>query len=653
VARPTHIAVLLTASLALAACGDGSGPYLNMAPHVTNVGRDACLECHAGNYVTYIQSEMGRSFRPATLALSDAQFEGIEPIYDPDNDLYFLPFNRGEDLFIMEYRVADGDTVHKRIEQIDYIVGSGQHTNSHIMEENGYLYQMPLTWYAQDGKWSLPPRFDHGSNYRFDRPIPVECMTCHNDTPVFDVTSQNRYDYVPHGIGCERCHGPGSLHLERWKADGIPDTNLVIDTYASTDKTIVNPRKLSIDRQIDICQRCHMQGATVYGQGMTALDYRPGMDLSEVLGVYSPRFADSTRNFIMASHPDRLAMSECFRSSHAPGSVDNPMTCITCHNTHVSIDILGPDHYQLTCKTCHTPERRNECTEDEAIRVQAENDCASCHMPISGSTDIPHVRITDHYIRVPDPTEPQLQSPVDTTGAEGFFGLASHMKLDPSTHDLADAYLAYYEGRSRTRPDFLDSAAVLLESLEDKLSPRFQKSQLKLLYWQNRFDQIRALSRDLDPEVLQDPLSCFRLGEAFAAGGQYGQAIRYLEQGARVAPFHLHILMRLAEVYTSDGQAEAALETYNRIAELNPKFNVYNNRGFLRLLEGDLEGAEDDFRKALHLDPDLVRAIENMASLYVNTDRLEQARPYVKRLLELDPENEGYRMLSNLLQPGE
>ena len=64
-------------------------------------------------------------------------------------------------------------TINPRLfpEQIDYIVGSGQHTNSHMMEVNGYFYQLPLTWYTQDGKWDLPTGFDA---HRFMRPMQIE-----------------------------------------------------------------------------------------------------------------------------------------------------------------------------------------------------------------------------------------------------------------------------------------------------------------------------------------------------------------------------------------------------------------------------------------------------------------------------------------------
>ena len=212
------------------------------------MGIDVCKTCHPAKYETFIQAEMGRSFRPATLTNSVADFDNPEPVHDRFANLSYLPYHKGEDLFIMEYRVSGRDTVHQRIEKIDYIVGSGQHTNSHIMEVQGYLYQMPLTWYAQDGKWDLPPKFEGGNNSRFSRPIPMECMTCHNAISDFIEGSENQFAKVPHGIDCERCHGPGSVHVREKQAGNVVDVSKVIDF------TIVNPAKLPVDRQFDICR---------------------------------------------------------------------------------------------------------------------------------------------------------------------------------------------------------------------------------------------------------------------------------------------------------------------------------------------------------------------------------------------------------------
>ena len=66
------------------------------------------------------------------------------------------------------------------LKRSDYKIGSGHHTNSHIFEINGYLHQIPYTYYTQEEIADLPPGFENGQNSRFTREIGLECMSCHN-----------------------------------------------------------------------------------------------------------------------------------------------------------------------------------------------------------------------------------------------------------------------------------------------------------------------------------------------------------------------------------------------------------------------------------------------------------------------------------------
>ena len=617
--------------------------YLNLGSDVSYVGIEACKTCHPAQYETYVQSEMGRSFRPATLSNSDANFIDAKPVYDSFSQMHYQPYHDGEDLYLMEYRLSGRDTVHRRIEKIDYIVGSGQHTNSHIMEESGYLYQMPLTWYAQDGKWDLPPKFSGGNNSRFGRPIPLQCMTCHNAMPEFVQGSENRYSKVPHGIDCERCHGPGSLHVEEKMA------GKVVDVTTEIDYTIVNPRKLPVDLQFDICQNCHMQGVSIHKPGETPLDFRPGRPMLDVQNVFWPRYADSVNTFIMASHPDRLKMSACFRESHAAPEEFQPLTCISCHNPHVSIKTLGPAYFNEKCQSCHTPAKNNLCAEDEAVRAASNDNCVTCHMPVSGSSDIPHVRVTDHFIRTPIEGD-RLLSTEEMEAQKKLVGLASLIENDPPITDVVKGFLTYYE-EVTNNPVFLDSALVYLERARAE-APARELAPLWIWawFWRQDYGSIIGLAGSLNAQTIQDPWTLYRIGEAYLSTGQPANAIRYLQLAVGRAPEHLRFLNKLAAAYTNAGNFNEALSIYDSILDVNPNFEAaYNDRGFAHILMGDFEAAEADLVTALDLDPDAISPLGNLASLYYNTGRGDEARPYVQRLLELDPDNPDYLNLWSLV----
>ena len=419
------------------------------------VGMEKCRTCHESVYQTFIQTGMGQSFAPATKQKSAADFSPEHAlVYDKDLDYYYKPYWKGDSFLIMEFRLEGKDTVHKRIEQVAYIIGSGQHTNSHIYSVNGYLYQAPITFYTQKHKWDLAPGFEKGASSRFTRLIESECMTCHNGYPDFVQNSLNKYNSVKSGIDCERCHGPGSLHVEA-RANNTP-----VDTSKMPDYTIVNPRRLSTELQNNICQRCHLQGIPVVNDGKTVFDFHPGMKLSEVMNVFMPEYEGAQDKMIMASHVERMKKSECY-------VVSGKMSCITCHNPHISVKFTPRTQYLNACYNCHgntpvtadalqqTDPNKKGCTEKPELRAAKGNDCITCHMPHNGSIDIPHVAVTDHYIRK-RPLSDTLKGKITA-----FIGLKCFNNSHTDAITTARAYLEFYERYNASR-GLIDSALLYL-----------------------------------------------------------------------------------------------------------------------------------------------------------------------------------------------
>ena len=596
------------------------------------VGIDACAACHPQKVATYEKAQMGRSWAAATLTNSAADFDHPDPVYDDYNDLYYQALARGDSLYILEYRLSGSDTVHRRLEKIDYIVGSGHHTNSHIMDVGGYLFQMPMTWYVQDSTWDLPPGFRGPNNARFDRPIVVKCITCHNGMPQIVEGSYNRYDAVPHGINCERCHGPGSVHIAAMRA------GKVVDVSKETDYTIVNPAKLPVALQFNICQGCHVQGAAVPKEGKTFADFRPGMSLASVENVFWPRFADSLDQFVMASHSDRLTQSTCFRRS----TPRQPLTCVTCHDPHVPIEALGDDHYDAACQSCHAPA--------DVSRQHAEpvtQRCVTCHMPVSGSKDIPHVRITDHLIRTPDTTGATVR--IGAATPSRFVRMASLIDASPTLKEVAQGYLTYYE-EVTDHPGFLDSAAVYLRAAQARTSlEAVAEPLIRMHYLSGDYEAIIRVARSL--KTTSDAWTAYRIGDAYLETDNPGAGLSFLDQAVMLSPANLRFRRRLASAYVLVGRSTEAARSLDAVLEANPKFaEAYSDRGYVHVLLRDFAQAEADLLEALALSPDLEMALANLASLYFNTDRMAEARPLVRRLLKLDGTNMQYHQLWNLVQ---
>ncbi|MDZ4758884.1 MAG: multiheme c-type cytochrome [Bacteroidota bacterium] len=610
-------------------CGDQSEPakekflYRNHSDSAKYLGSEACKGCHADKYETFMQTGMGQSFGLATPQKSAGKFTGHEVLYDKFLDLYYAPHFVGNELYILEFKLQGKDTIHKRDQKIKYIIGSGHHTNSHIIESNGYLYQAPLTFYTQEGKWDLPPGFENGANSRFSRIIGHECMSCHNSLPDYVQGSENQFTNIPLGIGCERCHGPGSLHVSD-KQKGI-----LVDTKNNIDYSIVNPRKLPWQLQIDVCQRCHLQGNTVLKQGKDWQSFRPGMKLSDVMDVFLPRYADDENRFYMASHAVRLQMSPCFLKSN-PDLNDNnnlKLTCITCHNPHVSTRQTGKEQYNTACKNCHSNAVKNTCTENILIRNKVQDNCVQCHMPKNGSSDIPHVSVTDHYIR-----KKVGNTTSNTTNT--FKGLRCVNNREVADIAAAVAYLNSYE-KDNNKNHTLDSAAYYIK----KMGKENPELKIRELYISQKYAELINYMQ-INKIISADAWTNYRLGIAFLEKGDMNSAVSWLENAVRFAAKNLEFQQKLGIVYIATGNTARGKDILEKLLLINPAMPVtWYNMAMVAGKENNISLAETCLHKCIYYDPNHIQALINLANISEKKNDTVNLKKYILRLRKLQPNN--------------
>lgn len=591
--------------------------YSALTDSVEYVGMAQCISCHSDIHNTFSETGMGKSFGHATKTKSSAEFESHSTIYDSISNFHYYPFWINDSLKILEYRLDGLDTIHKRLETIDYIIGSGQHTNSHLIQTNGYLYQAPVTFYTQKGKWDLAPGFENGQNSRFGRIIKMECLTCHNGLTKNVKGSVNKYRFIPSGIDCERCHGPGSVHVKE-KLAGI-----IVDTSRLIDYSIVHPGKLSIDLQNELCQRCHLQGVTVLNDNNNWADFRPGMKLNKVLNVFLPEYENQTK-FLMASHVERLKLSQCFQSGG--------LSCISCHNPHVSVINTSAVQFNHTCSGCHSEGDEIICSEEMEIREQKNNNCVNCHMPKSGSIDIPHVAITDHKIRIlTNDTEE------DSNDSQGrFLGLKCMTDESPSELTMAKGYLRFFEGFNQN-PEYLDSAYFYLShsETEETFETWVQYHHLKGEY-QRLIDLVKT-GRD---DGILNGNTHYRIGEAYMNLSNHEMATSYFEKAVKDQPFNLEFQNRLGSNYLYIGSFQKAKEIFNLIlAEQENFVPALSNLGTLELNIGKSNRGIGLLSRAIELDPDYELAYYNLSDYYMKRSETNAAKEIIMKLLKHQPNN--------------
>ena len=629
--------ILTLMALAMAHCSEADSHkeepedlvYLNHADTVGYVGINTCRQCHADIYDTYIETGMGSSFHKALPQNSAGNFAQLT-LRDSSSGFNYHPYWKDSTLWLEEFRLLGSDTTYYQQRQIDFIVGSGQHTNSHMIWQHGYLHQAPFTWYAQKAQLDLPPGFEKGSNSRFSRKIGLECTSCHNSMPVgFIKGSVNKYRQVPGAIDCERCHGPGELHVRRMRA------GRTVDTAVETDYSIVNVAKLPADLQFEVCQRCHLQGNTVLATGRSFFDFKPGMRLNQIMDVYLPRYSNAEDDFIMASHADRFRQSACL--IHQPAEFN----CTSCHNPHRSVKATRIESFNQVCGNCHQPAPEHECSAP-AVELAANNyNCVGCHMPLSTSTDIPHVSIHDHRIQIP-------RKRADTATVKKFLGLAAVNNPDPDARSKALAYLQQYE-RFSAKEFYLDSAAYFLKLLPAS-AERFRIA-VYYHFLRENYQAIAQLVREkgVEESLLQldsmsydnfDGWTAYRIGEAFSKIGSYEESGKFYLLASELMPYVPEVMNKLGSHWLNRGNKDRAEAAYRKLLDEVPnQKEALNNLGFLYLTGGQFSLAKDYFRKALAEDPDYELAWLNLASACVQLNDISTALEALDEALRINPSN--------------
>jgi hypothetical protein len=211
-------------------------------------------------------------------------------------------------------------------DDIIYVIG-GYNWKARFIGEDGFIitgdedattqYNFANPVVGNDAEW-VP--------YNAGTEKPYDCGTCHTT----GYSPDGNQDGLPglvgtwaeDGIGCEGCHGPGSLHAD-------------------------NPQgvEMKVDRHSAECGACHSRGA-----------------VEEV---------NASGGFIR--HHEQY--EELFQSKHAI------IDCVQCHDPHAGVVQLRQADVQTvrtTCENCHFEQAKYQ---NNASHVDGGVACIDCHMP--------------------------------------------------------------------------------------------------------------------------------------------------------------------------------------------------------------------------------------------------------------------------------
>ena len=360
-------------------------PYRNVRPDVAYVGDVTCIPCHKDLCDSFHQHPMGRS---AAFWADVAKVELFAPsahttFVAPTGVRYRVEAKDGKLWQTEESLDTAGRSVATATAEAAIVIGSGRQARSYLCVRDGSVWQTGISWYTGRQRWDLSPGFAPG--HHAQRPIQETCFFCHVDRVEIVVGSEMRYREPLFArqahIGCERCHGPGELHV-RQRTDGVQVNGI--------DTSIVNPRHLEPALRDAVCQQCHLQGVhQVAHRGRSVFDFRPGLPLESIQSVFVKTDSGS-RDLQFVGHVEQMAASRCGVASAGK------LSCTSCHDPHRDPpDKKREEHYRQACLNCHAD---RGCSLPIAER-QAKNDsCAACHMPRRTTADISHTAVSDHRI---------------------------------------------------------------------------------------------------------------------------------------------------------------------------------------------------------------------------------------------------------------
>jgi predicted CXXCH cytochrome family protein len=570
-----------------------SSPYQNTRLGVNYVGDAACLGCHAKKGASYGLHPMGRSLYPITPESAAAVAGSGGAVLFEAGGLQYSIENRNGHVFHLETRRSpSGQLVAQKEAEVQYVLGSGRQAVSYLVERDGFLVMSPINWFPRAQRWDLAPGYDK-LNLHFNRPAAAECLFCHANQFNSVPGTVNRYQqpiFRGYAVGCERCHGPGELHVRRpAKVNG-------------QDMTIVNPDSLEPALRDAVCEQCHLSGhQRILRRDRREEDYRPGLPFYEFWTVLNTAGGAAEKRFV--GQVEQMHESRCFRESKGA------LGCTSCHDPH---RLPEPSeqvaYYRQRCLQCHADQG---CSLATAVRLQRsrDDDCVSCHMPSARSSDVIHVAITDH--RIPRlAAQPDRAPAADSqpSGGQGHVVLF-HRDL-MNEQERAEAQRDVGVGLAMC-DDWPPSAAAALPLLEAALLGRPDD----VAAWESKGIVLGRLGRR------EESMAAFR-----AALAQ--------------EPNREQTLMHAAYQAVFAGRREEAIAYWRRLIAINPGREIYHAE-LANLLSQvrDWRGAADESRAAIRLNPARVQMRQLLVRCELYLKNPEAARKEFQTLLGFDPPN--------------
>ncbi len=608
--RWRRIVVLLT--VGLTACGESPAPLLSEAAEPAFVGSTSCAACHQSQFDDWTGSHHQLAMQVANDATMLGDFSGIDFSYF-DTNTQFL--TRGSE-YLVRTENAAGEI---RDFPIAYTFGVEPMQQYLVKFPGGRLQTLPFAWDTRAGddggqRWFHLHPDEYigpgdelhwtGPNYNWN----FMCAECHstNVTTAYDLASDTfdtQYDEI--SVGCEACHGPGSVHIAQAGAAHFdPSHGLPVDlddlgtaVWSMNPETGIAERSLRIDRQQqpESCGRCHSRRSVI------ATDYEYGRPLTD---THMPSLLREHLYFADGQIQDEVYVYGSFLQSRMYRA---GVTCTDCHNPHSGELVTGSDPNGV-CALCHLPVKFGTAEH----RSNRDADCVDCHMPARTYMGVDDRR--DHSFRIVQP----IDSATNATPGEHYGTAIQAGRNGPANRLLATAFQnTDYPAIARATfltllrpPPGQEGIAAVRRGLTEA-DPLIRIAALRAL--QSFPQDIRF---ELAPMLLDDPIRGVRIEAALAVAdlrdllsSEQSRVFRLAAEEFRAAQLtsasRPESLVNLADFEAATGNQDAAIDYLQHAVRIAPDFAPARHAFGLMLVRSRRpDEALDEFRIAAELAPE-------------------------------------------------
>jgi tetratricopeptide (TPR) repeat protein len=492
-------------------------------------------------------------------------------------------------------------------------------------------------------------RIDHRDILHWAGPLQnwnFMCADCHSTNLQKNYrAAEERFEtsWSEINVSCEACHGPGSRHVAwarefaagRASQDASRGLEVLLKDPAA-GKWVIPPGKAnaaltkprSSNAQVETCARCHARAARIWGPH----EYGQPLAQTHRIALLEERLYHADGQILEEVYEyGSFLQSKMFRSG---------VTCSDCHDPHSGrLRLAG----NATCAPCHLASKYDAPQHHFHRAGTPGAQCASCHMAKRLYMVVDGRR--DHSFRVPRP---------DLSVKLGVPNACNDCHISRSPRWAADAVARLYGPSRRQEWHFAEALhagrnfrpnaeAQLLRAVQDKTQPSIARATaldlLRTFLTPKSLAAVETSARDEDPLVRRAAASALPSIEprlrSFIGAPLLSDTVRSVRLEALAA-----LLETPRETFAA-GQLPAldrAIAEYRAAQEFNAdRAEAHMNMGALEAHLGNAAEGEAAYRRAMRMQPAFIAPYVNLADLYRQQAREQDAERVLREAIAADP----------------